>query len=785
MQEFSEGKFAQMPESGQSAEMTHLWRRLMWLGLLFVVYGSLVPLDFHPIPWERAVERFANLFLTPSPRSSRVDLASNVLLSMPIAFAAGQSFLSGRSGATRWAIRAVIVLGVLLVAMSVEFFQQFFPPRTLSLTDIQAQTVGGVLALVLQWRWGSVAAQWLAGWSRRERASQRVVRMLKAYLLILLGFNMLPLDLTVSPVEIYHKWSEGRVLLWPFSGVKGDWAEVLYGLLSDVAVWIPVGALMGLGGHRTLWQVVCTGMVAALLIEFLQLFVYSRITDITDVFLAGVGACLGAWVAGRWWGRHQFGPASFPSPPEPLLTALGWAWLLVVFGVFWYPFSFQWPAEGAGWDWIRVPFATYQVSDEYRAANEVLRRLGFFLPGGLIWGLWAVVGQRGDFGLWWVLAVALLVEAGQIFQPGKVADLTDAGLAAMGVWIGWRLARWLFAPMLQDSDPKDPSSQPLCAEVPLRHELKRSEQDSSGLGGLVIWGGLAAGLTVLLAVFAQLPSVPYNVRELVAVGTGGLFSAAALVLCWLLLVALPLVHTTRPPVWVLGLPVLAAVSGGFAFFVLLQGVPLESIHDIVGAPVWDWPWVWELLWRFVGLWTAVFLVIALAALWVDMVLRPIRLAALIIGLLVLALLLYPLYSLIVVQAATDNLTELIAGHASLSAFVWLLLAVWSVGLAGSALSVWLTQPTHRGRIWPWLLAGAVLAPLSLVQGLEAAVIKYGRVFSALQFLLSSQRDAYVQGAALWLRLCLMLSLMMIVVAVLQYPHWRRYQTADVKLGNRE
>ncbi len=42
-----------------------------------------------------------------------------------------------------------------------------------------------------------------------------------------------------------------------------------------------------------------------------------------------------------------------------------------------------------------------------------------------------------------LLLVAVVVEAGQVFLPGKVADLTDAGLAFFGGVLGFRLARWL------------------------------------------------------------------------------------------------------------------------------------------------------------------------------------------------------------------------------------------------------------------------------------------------------------------------------------------------------
>lgn len=755
---------ARPPRSGQIAEVAQLWRRVMWLSAIFVVYGSLVPLQFQSMPWDVAVHRFSALLVSPPALGSRVDLASNVLLSMPLAFAAAQVWLTGRAGLTRQALRLAIVLCVLLLAMLVEFLQQFFPPRALSLTDIQAQVAGGVLALLAQWRWGAAASAWLAGWWHRERAAQRVERALKAYLLVLLGFSVLPLDLTINPVEIYHKWSQGRVLWWPFAGLKGGWDERLYEVLSDVAIWVPVGVLLGFGRRRSVGQVVRAGLLAALLIEGAQLFVFSRVTDLTDVGLAGIGAALGAGLGRRWGQTDDF---SLASVPAAVWAWLGWLWVAVVLAVFWYPFTFVWSSADMGWAWLRVPFATYQATDDFRAVNEVLRRVGFFLPGGLFWGLYAFVSKRGVRGAWWVAAVALVVEMGQVFQPGKVADVTDAALAMTGGWLGWRLAQWLSAPVPVGLSVGDAGSA-------VRPVDRGAQVPPPGLLlVLAPWLARLLVLSVALVVMVRWPGVPYNVRELVAIGPRGSVSALALSVCVFLAGVAPLWSTWRTVAASLASPLVALASGVLAFVLLRLAVPLESLHDIVGSPVWGWPGEWERLLRFVALWTAVFLTVGVAGQVVATVLSPSRLAVLISSALVWLVLLVPLYGVIVHQAATDNLTELLAGRASLVAFVWVLVAVGALAAAGGLLAVWVAAPLRWRRLLPGLLICVVLAALGLWLGLESAVVKYGQVFSALQFLLSAQRDAYVAGWALWLRLAGVLFTAVLCGAVMQYPAWRR------------
>ena len=68
--------------------------------------------------------------------------------------------------------------------------------------------------------------------------------------------------------------------------------------------------------------------------------------------------------------------------------------------------------------------------------------------------------------------------------------------------------------------------------------------------------------------------------------------------------------------------------------------------------------------------------------------------------------------------------------------------------------------------------GAFLALLGVNAGLEANVIKYGKVFSALQFLLSTDRTHYVTGASLWGRFTIALALLVCGLAALQNVGWR-------------
>ena len=54
----------------------------------------------------------------------------------------------------------------------------------------------------------------------------------------------------------------------------------------------------------------------------------------------------------------------------------------------------------------------------------------------------------------------------------------------------------------------------------------------------------------------------------------------------------------------------------------------------------------------------------------------------------------------------------------------------------------------------WALSSVGLGWLLASAGTQDAIVKYGRMFSALQFLLSASRDTYVSGLALGIRFAL-------------------------------
>lgn len=428
-------------------------RGLLWLAALvyttFVIYGSLVPLDFRALPWDEAVARFSAIPFLKLGIGSRADWVANLLLFIPLTFM-WMGALAARGSFARGVLATLVVIPVATaLSLGIEFTQLFFPQRTVSQNDIFAETLGGFIGVGVWWGTGSRFVEWLQSWQQAHSRAALAERLAWVYLAGLLVYNVLPLDLTISVVEVFHKWQEGKVNLIPFGRLPNDPAYALYEIATDALIWTPLALLWRLDGTRNAWRVWGMTLATAVVLEAMQLFVYSRVSDVTDLFTAAAGAWLGAFAGGRLAAREA--PASRPLPWAAWLPfALAAAWVAMLCFVFWFPFDFR--TDGAfiksRLDFVhRVPFEVYYFGTEYRAITEVLRKTLFFAPlGGLL--AWVVATQpwrwRGPLfavAMLALLGVPAIVELGQVMLPHKIPDTTDWVLESLGGMLGYIMAK--------------------------------------------------------------------------------------------------------------------------------------------------------------------------------------------------------------------------------------------------------------------------------------------------------------------------------------------------------
>ena len=426
---------------------------LFWIALsylLFALYGSLVPLEFVPRPLPEAWAKFLNIPQLQLGIGSRADWVANILLFVPLGFLWTGVLWPNRRGA--WAVALSFALWVLcaLLSLAVEFVQIFFPQRTVSQNDIIAETTGSLVGIVAWWWFGPRAWGAVHGWWSGRSGMTLAERFLWVYLALLFGYNVMPLDLTLSPVEFFHKWSSGRVILVPFGFDFKSSVDMVYGIGTDIAIWIPAGLLLILSGKKTPLQAWRWSVLAALLLEVLQLFIFSRISDVTDIMTAALGGGIGVLLAMRFRRAaasdyESRGDRAFSGVWVGLAAFVVWSGVLAA--IFWYPYNFQLDRELAKAhlaSLYRVPFYAYYYGTEFRALTEVFHKVLFFAPLGAALAFASrPLRRRGRAVILTAVAlvlcacVSVAIELGQVLLPEKVPDSTDMVLEIAGAMLGY------------------------------------------------------------------------------------------------------------------------------------------------------------------------------------------------------------------------------------------------------------------------------------------------------------------------------------------------------------
>jgi VanZ family protein len=442
--------------------------RLALAYLALVLYGSLVPFHVRPLPLGQAVARFLALPWLAPQGGSRSDWAANVLLFIPLGYLVlGALGVDRRRSAGLW-LAPLVVVGGTATSAAIEFLQVDFPDRTPSPSDVVAETIGGLVGVLLWLAWGPR----ITAWARRLAIEPRglAARLLTAYCGVLVLIHLMPLDLTISPVEILHKYRDGRVRLIPFAGAAADPAERIGAQAWQVVSFVPVGLLLAcLPGRarrsvRSWPRVLGLGVGIAGLVEALQLFVAGRSCDATDVatgtlaVLAGWGAGLASCPGLRRTGRSSGRGARGERPAVGPLLLLAWAVVLAF--IQWQPFDFA--ADGATLagrlrEMVWVPLADYYRQSESQAFDQFLHKMILFLPVGA-----ALAPARSPEArdraapraILVALGLAVALEAGQLALPDRHPSITDVLVECLGAGIGFVATRRL------RSHPGDPSPPP-------------------------------------------------------------------------------------------------------------------------------------------------------------------------------------------------------------------------------------------------------------------------------------------------------------------------------------
>lgn len=416
-------------------------RTFAWLALgvaSFIVYGSLVPFNFHQRPWNEVVEAFVSAMTNRIGIDSRSDAIANVMIAVPLGFV-----LLGMCRVDRDDRGWDLVAGLLWLpacvglAVAVEFAQLYVPSRTCAGSDVWCQGLGAVIGMAAWVSFGrELTSQARVVWGRTQ-AGGTGGRLLLSYLVLLAFIQALPLDLNSSPKDVYKKIrDEARFV--PFGEFRKsdntrDWEHAAK-LAKLAGLYLPVGLLAATMPSRA-WMSFLRVLLAAAAVacgmESLQVMVHSRTPSATDA-VVGTAAGMVGWCVCRWF-------AGVPSAEAAL--ALGQLWAAVLLIAYWQPFNFHGPA--VAFDWL--PGMPLEGGNPLSTGEELLTKVVLFAPFGVLVeaaGLWPSSRLRMGVGASVGAVVAVAIEVGQRFLPSHTPCITDVLIGgvggALGAWVAGR-----------------------------------------------------------------------------------------------------------------------------------------------------------------------------------------------------------------------------------------------------------------------------------------------------------------------------------------------------------
>ena len=402
-----------------------------FLYVAFVVYGSLVPFDFHYIPLGRAWATFQQIQMFKLGVESRADWISNGVLYIPVGFLTAHLLIQKFSAARRAPLFFLAGLFSVALALGVEFTQIFFAPRTVSLNDLLAETVGIVIGLMLAARYSDWFKTLLQAIFNNPR--RLALRLAQAYLAGYIAFSLFPYDILLSGLEIKQKL-RGNNWGWLLAGDLHGRILIALKASSEIILTLPFGIFLGYRREHqpaTFKQAAWFGFLLGSFIEIAQFFTASGVSQGLSVLTRIAGVCGGLAL---WQRRANWTPERLAVLIQRYSLPFGVLYLLILMQMNGW-FSHPW--KGADYaatklaDLHFLPFYYHYYTTEAIAIFSLASVSLMYMPIGLL--AWSN-RQSPTRAFFYALFAAGVVETSKLFLQSMRPDPTNVLLAAFAGW---------------------------------------------------------------------------------------------------------------------------------------------------------------------------------------------------------------------------------------------------------------------------------------------------------------------------------------------------------------
>jgi VanZ family protein len=428
-------KIAHLPDGVQSKPS-----RLVGWAFLYatiVVYSSLAvgPLGFHfvYIHPAKAWQLFLQTRYVENGSDQRADWIANLLLTVPLGFFAA-GLIRAKFGGLPSRVAAILAFsGSVTFILAVKYAQLFFPPRTVTLNYITAQTIGSIFGIALfalsrTWRYR-------AALKSLERHDGLVI-ILRLYTTAIILYFLFPFDFVISVDDLLGRLAELPSIL-PASPGEGQsiWLRAVL-IAADMAATLPIGMLLAVNGRgRSFFDLLIRGFVLMVGIMIVTMFIMGGRPYLWVLLYRTVGIGLGinfiARIKGRdfrWW--HYRMTRFLPLAAIAYVVAV--LFINEIVTSHWRTYDQAMRAlDRRG----LLPFWHYYISTKAHGAKSFMVHALTFAPIGImVWWRREKWAGGGIFSAVCAFIFSLAIETGRWFKPGLQPDFSNPMIAAAAAY---------------------------------------------------------------------------------------------------------------------------------------------------------------------------------------------------------------------------------------------------------------------------------------------------------------------------------------------------------------
>lgn len=405
---------------------------------LGMVYLSLVlgpvGLNYVPIGFGEAWRKFMQIGFVHHASRERADWVGNLMMAVPLAYLVNSVLDFGKEGANRAIGIALTLMISILFIVAVKYAQLFFPPRTVTLNYITAQSLGAILGVVLfQLSHARLYPRLVALFENGDG----LTIVLGAYSVWLIGYFLMPFDFVMSLGDLAARALELTSILGSTPGEGRQPAYQFLVVIADTLSTVPVGMFLAARGReRSLKALFWRALGLMVGITFLQLFVLGADPFLVAPIYRTAGAIIGVQFMQRIKGkdlrkRHYYFSQYLPfALPIYLILAMFVSGLLTS---QWLTFD---QAVNALEPRQFLPFWNFYIVSKARATESFVVEFMMFAPiGVMVWlrrGFWS---SGAIFSAFLAFSLSMLMEVGRLMKPGLRPDFSDPIVAALGAAI--------------------------------------------------------------------------------------------------------------------------------------------------------------------------------------------------------------------------------------------------------------------------------------------------------------------------------------------------------------